>query len=814
MSARGRGQGRAIGIALSCAAACAPSPLVAAARADDGPEIVVTARREAESVQGVPLGIRAFGADALGAGRIDSLQSLSGQVPGLAFEAIWGGANSFPIMRGQSQPSVAGDNVGLFVDGVYQANRDAIDVAMLDLARVEVVTGPQSALFGHSTFAGLISYVPAEPAETPGWSASLDAGTDGLLGGSAMMTGPLGPGLKARLAASWREQDGTQGRPAESARKPGGMAQWALAGTLATRDNGGALSVRLSARYGEVRRDQPPFFTVDYHDYNCGGRDAASGVWTYLCGAAPVRPPAALSSGLPQSLTRTGQAALHVALDLGGAELRSDTSFYSARSSAIRDFDGTVSGEPYGICTMGVNCPGFGSLAIPVSRVQPVNIVQRRTLYAREWGQELRLRGTGGGRLAWQLGAAVFWLRQRTSFAYGADRAGLAANERYTALVLANPLRVGPLAAINNALAGDPAAEQFLQNDTAESRRTFALFAAAEFRAAETVRLRAEARSTWERLVLDSRRTNFAPSFGMALGPRYFRDVTPRFSLDWRPMHGLLAFASYARGSRSGGINPVQNLIPAEQTFEPETNWTAEIGLKYAGSGLVRSAALTLYDIDWKNTQILGLSNTPGVTALITRNTVGVHTRGVEAAVELVPARWLKLTASFSHTDPRFKAGSEDPGSGAYCGISPTGSASSFCTIRPSTIAAGQLVPDISGNLLLRAAPTSWTLGATVLPAVPGLAGLRLHAALSHRGDVYERAIDGFYYGARTLLDARISLPLGAALIELWASNLTDQRYVRADAGRPPQFYTGIPRPSDLILGEGRRIGLTLGFKG
>ena len=47
-------------------------------------------------------------------------QSLAAHVPGLSFESAWGGANSFPVLRGQSQPSIAGDNVGMFVDGVYQ----------------------------------------------------------------------------------------------------------------------------------------------------------------------------------------------------------------------------------------------------------------------------------------------------------------------------------------------------------------------------------------------------------------------------------------------------------------------------------------------------------------------------------------------------------------------------------------------------------------------------------------------------------------------------------------------------------------------
>ena len=70
----------------------------------------------------------------------------------------------------------------------------------------------------------------------------------------------------------------------------------------------------------------------------------------------------------------------------------------------------------------------------------------------------------------------------------------------------------------------------------------------------------------------------------------------------------------------------------------------------------------------------------------------------------------------------------------------------------------------------------------------------------------------GLFYGARTLLGARLTLPLGRFVIELWGTNLTDERYVRVAAPRLPMYYFGIPRPTDLILGDGRRMGLTVRY--
>lgn len=795
--------------------ACATVLAPAAAFAQAGNlDIIVTARREAESLSAVPLDVKVIGTDAIGTGAIDGLQSLAARVPGLSFEAIWGGANSFPVLRGQSQQSGAGDNVGMFVDGVYQVNRDALDVEPLDLARIEVVEGPQSALFGHSSFAGLISYVPAPATEDWFARGSLSAGTNALTDGSVVVSGPIDAMWKMRFAGSGREEKGSWANAADPGSRLGNERHLALAATIATREGTGPLSLRLSTRYGESRAGQPPFVTVDYHQFNCGGRDPASGVWSYYCGTAPISGLPSASPDIPDSHGWTAQAALHAALDLGSIELLSDSSWYQSAGHIYRDFDGTAAGDLYGVCAVGINCTTPGSLFPPVVRLQRVNIVQYHPMTAREIAQEVRLRSKGDHRFSWSVGGTLFWTRQgqRTNFAYGAERGALAATERFTSLVLANPHRVGPVAAVNSALANDPDTAQTVQNDAAENRRTIAVFATGDYRLAASLRLHGEVRASWERLVLDSRWSNFQPSFGTSLGVRHFFDVTPRLSLDYRPADRWLTYASYARGSRSGGINAVAGLFPQEISFEPETNWTTELGVKYVGAGVVHSAALTLYHIAWRNTQILGFATTPGVTALITRNTRGIESRGMDLATDLRPRRWLGLDLTVSYVHPRFKDGSEDPGSGSFCGLGPRMTTSSFCTIRPSQINPGQLVPDISGKVVPRTPQISWSAGVTVMPQAETVHGLRLRLGLTYQDNSYERAVNGLSYGERTLLDARLTFPFGRFMLDLWGTNLADDRYVRVAVGRQPQFYTGIPRPTDLILGDGRRVGLTISF--
>jgi iron complex outermembrane recepter protein len=798
---------RPIRLALLAAAAL-PTQVLAA---DDDPQtIIVTARRQDERFADVPLAVDVLDRDAIGPGAVSSLQSLSSRLPGLSFEAAWGGANSFPVLRGQSQPSIAGDNVGMFVDGVYQASRSALDVVPLDLERIEVVHGPQSALFGHSTFAGLIHYVPAQPTESLLVNGSADAGTDDYFGVSGTISGPIDAKFKARLAASWLKTDGTWENAAAPGQHLGNSRRFALAATVATRDGGGPLSLRLSGRYGYSRSNHPPSFALDYRSYNCGGRDPTSGAWSYFCGKPAIPGQIAISPGLPDSRSRTGQLALHLALDLSGLELRSDSSLYRAEWDTIRDFDGSAEGDVYGVCIRGATCNPTGVGAASVVRLQRVDIVTHGSSSVREIAQELRLRRIGDSRLAWQLGTTIFWTRLRSTQGHGASRGNLAATERFSSLVLSNPLQIGVPAAINSALVDDPNTSQVINSDNITQRRTMALFATAEYRIGESVRLRGEVRSSWERLTLDSRTANFGPSFGTLLGARHFHDITPRFGLDWRPAEGWLAYASYAKGSRSGGINAFPGLLPEEQAFEPESNWTAEIGVKYSGSDLIRNLQVAAYDIDWRDTQIQGLSATPGVTAQVIRNTRGIHTQGMEAGAQLVPADWLVFDLAWSYTNPRFKRGSEGPGDSGVCGLSPANSSSSFCRIIPSAINPGQLVPDISGNRVFRAVRDSWFAGVTLSPPLTALPGLRMRADVSYQGDVFERQVGGIFYGARTLLGARLTVPLGRFAIELWGTNLTDERYLRVATPRLPVYYFSIPRPTDFILGEGRRMGLTV----
>lgn len=794
----------------------AAAPGLPARAADSLAEVVVQARRRAEPLRELPLAADVMDRRTLERSGVVDLQAVAAHAPGLYFESMWGGFGAAPVMRGQSQPTFGGDNVAVFVDGVYQANRVGMDLEPLDLARVEVIRGPQSALFGHGSFAGALHYVAAEARATPAAGVMLELDDADSRVAQAFASGPVASDrLRVRAAIGWREQGGTARNLAAPYPRLGGVARHSAALTVSTAGDA-AWQASLSARAQSQRAGAPPTAVLDYRAYNCGARDPQLGAWSYFCGPVPVTTRYAVSADLPDSESEVRQLRLHVGGSHRGLAFDSDTSWYLGWSRIVRDFDGRAGGEEFGVCDERTGCPGPGAAARPVIRTVAVQSTFRQAPRSEEIGQEFRLRGGASSAFEWMVGVSAFRVRDGARTSLGFGRGDLLPFERLTASLPATPQVAGPLSFANRALVDDPALEAVDFLRTESERRTLAAFGAVDWHVRDGLRARLEARATRERLDFDSRIANFAPGFGRSIGPLHFADVTPRASLDLRVAPAVMVYVSAAKGARSGGLNAVPGLLPEEQRFAPEFNWTYELGARVA-HGESWWASATAYWIDWTHTQITGFSSTPGVTALITRNIAGIATGGVELAVEARVATAWRMYGALAWNDARYRAGSEDPGSGAFCGITAANAASSLCVVGPTRFpgtAGAVLVPYIDGNVTQRAPRLQWQLALEWNAS--GAAGRWrpfARADFSHQSDAFDRAINGARFGARSLLDVRAGLARGPWSMEAWARNLGDEHYVRAMATRLPQFYPTTPRPQDLVYGDGRRLGVTVRYR-
>src|SRR5688572_915602 len=140
-------------------------------------EIVVTARKTEERLQDVPLSVSAFSSEALAESGVRDIYDITRLTPGFSFERInrYGvqGGVSRPVIRGMS--NILGEgNASVFVDGVLYS--DSILSFPFDIVdRVEIIKGPQAALFGRATFAGAINLVTKQGSNEPENKVSIRA---------------------------------------------------------------------------------------------------------------------------------------------------------------------------------------------------------------------------------------------------------------------------------------------------------------------------------------------------------------------------------------------------------------------------------------------------------------------------------------------------------------------------------------------------------------------------------------------------------------------------------------------------------------
>ena len=130
-------------------------------------EIVVTAQRREQSLQDVPVAVTAISAASLQTNRIVSVADLNGIAPNVSVRPAAGGTQiaSFSVRGVNSYGVVPGSDkeVSINLDGVYisSARGSIFDIA--DIARIEVLRGPQGTLFGRNATAGAVSIITRDP---------------------------------------------------------------------------------------------------------------------------------------------------------------------------------------------------------------------------------------------------------------------------------------------------------------------------------------------------------------------------------------------------------------------------------------------------------------------------------------------------------------------------------------------------------------------------------------------------------------------------------------------------------------------------
>ncbi len=180
-------------VAMSAAVLLAvPMALPVRAQTEALEEIVVTARKRDESYQDVPITVAAFTERQIESAGIQKPGDFIALVPNMTLVETQNAGTSFVVVRGVSQARNSEPSVAVLVDGVLETNPAEFNQELFDIAQIEVLKGPQGALYGRNAIGGAIIIRTREPADEFEGNARVGIGNGTSERAQLAVSGPPG----------------------------------------------------------------------------------------------------------------------------------------------------------------------------------------------------------------------------------------------------------------------------------------------------------------------------------------------------------------------------------------------------------------------------------------------------------------------------------------------------------------------------------------------------------------------------------------------------------------------------------------------
>ncbi|HEX7873771.1 MAG TPA: TonB-dependent receptor [Sphingobium sp.] len=728
-----------------------------AAEADQG-QIIVTARRREEDVQRVPAAISVVGADTLTKTYTVNTSQISQLVPTLNYSSANPRNTAFTIRGlGSSVVAVSQANdglepgVGFYVDQVYHARPATAAFDFVDVEQVEVLRGPQGTLFGKNTTAGAINITTKKPSFTTGAEGEISVGQQGFLQIKAAGTGAIIPDLlAARISGSLTRRDGViyNTRLNKYQNDIGNQAVRAqLLFTPAPN-----FTYRLIADYANFKNEcctqvfvrAAPTLKPAAQQYAALAANAPGGAYT-----PPSFNPYDRVTDIDASLgvdTNEGGVSGIADWNLGHATITSVSAwrFWNWDAANDRDYTG-----------------------IPIQTTQ--HIPSRQD----QFSQELRIASNGRGKIEYVAG--LYFFRQK---------------------ITGNPISIYSSAAsywlLNNATATTPntVSSAILDGYQSSGRTNFrtnsyAAFGEVTWRPLAGLALTGGIRYTQEDKDGYYRQSTFGGSNptgtqaqGILRAQTYSAhdsngSASGRVNIAYDLTPGIMAYASYARGQKSGGINmsglPVNTAnqaVLATAVIRPEKNTTWEAGLKTRFFDNAVTFNINGYWTEVKDFQanIVDSSATVALRSYLA-NIPKVTVKGVEVDTAARIGSHLTLRAAGSYSDGVY---TDYPKGG--CPIELTGTGTASCNLTGKGLPG---LPKWSGS----------AGGEYVAPVPLGT----LDGSAFLRGDVYARtkvfgeATDSAYtvIPGYAIVNASVGYRTPKWEVALFARNLLNKDYLQ-----------------------------------
>jgi outer membrane receptor protein involved in Fe transport len=391
-------------------------------------EITVTARKTKENLQDVPLTITAFSAETIERSNIRNVQDVVKYTPGLNYDKGFAPQDTrisirgLPVVRGKPPVGVLLDGIDISSESISTAGGSAlVNVKLVELQQIEVVKGPQSALYGRSAFGGAVVYTSKRPnLEKVEGNASLEVASDSMYEGRAAVSFPLVQDKVAvRVNAVYSDFDGFY-KNTNTGNTIGGNTF--VGGSVALRFKPtDSADFTLRASYSDDKIESRPSYYIGTANGRTVSRALPANAVGLRLGLPPGGAPLVASWLFPTIGTvSTAGNAINISVDpltgkdfeagrlkpfvvslvgdvdLGFAKLSSWTGYTSATSFGRADAD--FFAAPTGAVTV----PSVGT-----AETGPVIFITDIKVKAKQFSQEIRL-GNDEGKLRWGVGA-LYW---------------------------------------------------------------------------------------------------------------------------------------------------------------------------------------------------------------------------------------------------------------------------------------------------------------------------------------------------------------------------------------------------------------------
>jgi len=807
-------------------------------------EVIVTARKRSENIQEVPVTVSAFTAKMIEQSGFRDLSDISKSTPGFSLDDEFGRTSGVrPVIRGQAT-ILGASGVSTFVDGIL-LNGSVLDYDLNDVERVEIVKGPQSALYGRNTYSGAINIITKSPTDEFTADVKLDAGSNERFEASAALRGPINEVMSGGLNGRYY----TRGGPFTNTfngEDVGQQESASLSGVLYYEPSD-TLSVRGRLRLSKLHDDQPRLFNTSPTENNIFFDNGGTylGNARYFEGEITEH---AINVDDERLLDDKGyedveslQASISTSYDVNDRlNVKLITGLNLEHNESAFDFGHTAQSLNPFFVSIG-SAFGFGSNVFIISGSRDANgdggLIDFASVSdgtASDYSAELRFTykaddwtGLLGGYFFDGSGESIGTRTAPSAFAQIVEEGFNAQVARGEALCTARGF-AGPDACFFNVNLGDELEDLEFQADRSirnTDRRNLAIFGSVDYDVTDMFSVSLAGRYKSERVGQDTidRRAVFDfrgdqidfTTDALIARSETFNSFNPRLTLKYKLNDNVNLYGVAARGDKPGGFNNVNAIPLGFGTFDEEVVWAFEGGAKTTllDGGLTFNVAAYHNTIsDYQLTQAVTLPLVNQTTTVIS-NLGEVRVLGFEAdmlyRVPTIPGWTVNMNYAFA--DSEITAGI-DITEGRHLDTLDDGLVNCSIGFADPAVGCNQgdnvLPGSIEGRRLPRAPKHTFNVGTNYKFALTEKLDMTLNAEVSYESKKFVQVHNLAFVGDSLLASSQIGFSTDRQSITIWGRNLTGedavvsaQRFID-EAGSFQRTFAGNPR-------VGREFGAT-----